>query len=69
MPIAYITQLAQILKVSQNAVRVTHPFHIALIQWLHSRGYIEAKVCASDDSAAVVYGITRPGSHLIGLQA
>lgn len=69
MPIAYLIQLARALECSKKAVRVTGSFHIALIDWLRSRGYIEAKIFASDDVTAVVYGITVPGCNLIGLPA
>ena len=37
MPIAYLRQLALALERSRNAVRVTHPFQLALVQWLWSR--------------------------------
>ena len=72
MPIAYLRQLALALERSRNAVRVTHPFHLALVQWLWSRGYIEAKisaVAATSRAAADVLSITRLGRQLIGFQA
>ena len=72
MPIAYLRQLALALERSRNAVRVTHPFQLALVQWLWARGYIEAKisaVAATSRAAAEVLSITRLGRQLIGFQA
>jgi hypothetical protein len=72
MPIAYLRQLALALERTKNAVRVTHPYQLALVQWLWSRGYIEAKisaVAASSRAAADVLCITGLGRQLIGLQA
>ena len=72
MPIAYLRQLALALERSRNAVRVTHPFQLALVQWLWSCGYIEAKisaVAATSRAAADVLSITRLGRQLIGFQA
>ena len=72
MPIAYLRQLALALERSRNAVRVTHPCQLALVQWLWSRGYIEAKisaVAATSRAAADVLSITRLGRQLIGFQA
>ena len=72
MPIAYLRQLALALERSRNAVRVTHPFQLALVQWLGSRGYIEAKisaVAATSRAAADVLSITRLGRQLICFQA
>ena len=34
MPIAYLRQLALALERTRDAVRVTHPFQLALVQWL-----------------------------------
>ncbi len=72
MPIAYLRQLALALERTRNAVRVTHPFQLALVQWLWSRGYIEAKisaVAATSRAAADVLSITRLERQLIGFQA
>ena len=72
MPIAYLRQLALALERTRNAVRVTHPFQLALVQWLWSRGYIEAKSsagAATSRAAADVLSITRLGRQLIGFQA
>ena len=72
MPIAYLRQLALALERTRNAVRVTHPFQLALGQGLWSRGYIEAKisaVAATSRAAADVLSITRLGRQLIGFQA
>lgn len=71
MPIAYLRQLALALERTKNAVRVTHPYQLALVQWLWSRGYIEAKisaVAASSRAAAEVLCITGLGRQLIDLQ-
>lgn len=73
MPVTYLRQLAVALeRTRNNAVRVTHPYQLALVQWLWSRGYIEAKisaVAASSRAAADVLCITGLGRQLIGLQA
>ena len=72
MPIAYLRQLALALERTRDAVRVTHPFQLALVQWLWSRGYREAKisaVAATSRAAAEVLSITRLGRQLIGFQA
>ena len=72
MPIAYLRQLALALERTRDAVRVIHPFQLALVQWLWSRGYIEAKisaVAATSRAAAEVLSITRLGRQLIGFQA
>jgi hypothetical protein len=68
MPIAYLRQLALALERTRHAVRVTHPFHLVLVQWLWSRGYIEAKIsaAAATSRAAEVLSVTGLGRQLIG---
>ncbi|EER60565.1 hypothetical protein AcdelDRAFT_1860 [Acidovorax delafieldii 2AN] len=68
MPIAYLRQLALALERTRRAVRVTHPFHLVLVQWLWSRGYIEAKIsaAAATSRAAEVLSVTGLGRQLIG---